>query len=241
MASLEPVAPWTGPAAFDVDELPPAGGVLPEVARSWQIDGIGSAEWAMSRVAQAERALEDLTTQATEFYARIDEWLRNESARHRATKAFFEAHLERWALAQREADPRRKTIALPSGKVKTTAKGPSVQIEDARAALEWAKAHLVAAVAMDPRLKVSVLKEHVQVVELVTRARFTHSCGCVYDVLDPEGLTWPEIGSEVECVDHAAPSLLGKVDVLASRLALSVDVPGVVVDEGGVTAQVVPR
>jgi hypothetical protein len=222
-------------------------GIDPEAAavelaneNPWQIDGTGSAEWAMAQITRANDELAELKAQADDWRTRIDAWLAHESARPKATKAFFEAHLERYAIAMREADPKRKSLALPSGVVKTTAKGPAVKVEDEKAVLAWAVQHAPDAVALDPRLKVTVLREHVQIIDVFTAARFTHSCGCVLEATDEEGLTWPDVGSEVECAECGSSALLGRVEVLSTRLALSVNVPGLVVDEGGVTAKVVP-
>lgn len=239
---IAPLPPeLAAPPAFDV-ELIDADGV-PEIVQRWRIDGTGSAAWAMAHVAKAEAALSELEAQAVEWYGNIDAWLAHEAAPHRRTKEFFEAHLERYALDLREADPARKSVTLPGGVVRTTAKAAAVKVTDEKAVLLWADEHLPGAIARDPRLRLTILRDVVQPVQLVTAARFTHSCGDVVTVDDPvfseQGLTWPEIGSEVECPECREPVLLGKVDVLATRWVLSVPVPGVDVEPPTVTAQVV--
>lgn len=226
------------PPAFDVAEIDDGDGV-PEAIQRWRIDGTGSAAWAMAHVAKAEAAIQELEHQAGEWYRRIDDWLQHESMPHERTRSFFVAHLERYALDLREADPDRKSVTLPGGVVRTTAKAAVVKVTDEKAALAWAEVSAPYAVARDPRLRLTVLREHVKPVQLVTAARFTHSCGDVFEVEEPEGLGWPEVGSEVECIECRESVLLGKVDVLATRWVLSVPVPGVDVEAPTVTAKVV--
>lgn len=236
---MTPLLPeLAAPPAFDV-ELVHGDNGTPSLIQRWRIDGTGSAAWAMAHVAKADAAIQELQHQAGEWYRRIDDWLEHETTGHERTRAFFVAHLERYALDLREADPDRKSVTLPGGVVKTTAKAASVKVIDEKAALAWAQAHLNEAVSTDPRLKVGALKEHVKPVQVITAARFTHSCGDVFDAEDSEGLTWPEIGSEVACTECGENALLGNVEVLASRWVTSVPVPGVDVEAPTVTAKVV--
>lgn len=228
------------PPAFAVEQL--ANSVDDDcdgIAERWRIDGTGSAAWAMAHVAKADAAIQELQHQAGEWYRRIDDWLEHETTGHERTRAFFVAHLERYALDLREADPDRKSVTLPGGVVRTTAKAASVKVLDEKAALGWALEHLNEAVSRDPRLRVGALKDHVKPVQVITAARFTHSCGDVFDAGDTEGLSWPEIGSEVDCTECGEKALLGNVAVLATRWVTSVPVPGVDVEAPTVTAKVV--
>lgn len=219
---------------------------LPERAQAWRIDGTGSAEWALAHVAQAEAALEDLTAQAVEWYGKIDEWLSSQSAPHRRTRDFFAGQLERFALDVRDADPRKKSVVLPSGKVQTTAKGAKVIVTDEDALIEWAYVHAPEAVKRKTVTSVGLteLRQVVHARKVETLAWVQNSCGCKVSVRDDEGLDLPDVGTLVEkCSECGAEALIGKIEPLAYRwLATTEDgahVPGVDVQPDEVTAKVV--
>jgi hypothetical protein len=258
----DPLPPSLLSSGSDVDEwvgelATSEPNALPERIQSWRIDGTGSAEWAMGMLAEAERALAKHTDQAVQWYAeadavkaeryaRIDDWLAHESAPHRRTAAFFTAHLERYALDQREADPRKKSVTLPSGKVTTHGKAAKVVVTVEATVMEWAKAHAPAAVKRETveTLLLTPLRSVVKARKVWTLAWVQNSCGCKVSVRDDEGLDLPEIGTLVEsCSECGAEALIGKIEPLAYRwLAVTEDgahVPGVDVQPDEVTAKVV--
>ncbi len=219
------------------------GDELPEPAKRWRIDGTGSAAWAMAHVINSGAQLEALTAQAVEWYGRIDAWLVHESAPPRATAAFFAAHLERFALDTREADPRKKSVTLPGGKVQTREAKPRAVVIDEAEALAWAAKNAPEAIQTTEKLRLEALRLRLTVKEMVTIAWVTNSCGCKVSVRDEEGLDIPPVGTETECSTCGADALIGMVEVLHSRWVVTDaeggDVPGVDVDPGGVTAKVV--
>ncbi len=234
------VEEWVGELATSEPDA------LPERIQSWRIDGTGSAAWAMAHVAQAEAALSDLTAQAVEWYGKIDEWLVTTSAPHRRTKAFFEGQLQRFALDQREADPKRKSLPLPNGKVTTHGKSAKVIVTDEAAVIEWAKREAPEAVKTElvESIQLVPLRARVAARKVWTVAWVTNSCGCKVSVRDDEGLDLPEVGTLVEqCSECGAEALIGKIEPLAYRwLATTEDgahVPGVDVQPDEVTAKVV--
>jgi hypothetical protein len=235
------VEQWVGDIAATDDELD-----LPEQVQAWRIDGTGSAAWAMAHVAQAEAALSDLTAQAVEWYGRIDEWLAKESAPFRRTRDFFAGQLERYALDVREADPRKKSVALPSGKVTTHGKSAKVIVTDEDAVVEWAREHApdVVKARTVTSIGLTELRLVVHPRKVTTLAWVQNSCGCKVSVRDDEGLDLPEVGTLVEsCSECGAEALIGKIEPLAYRwLAVTEDgahVPGVDVQPDEVTAKVV--
>lgn len=235
----------TVPAADLADPASePDDPALPEAARRWRITDDGSAEWAMRHVAGAEADLERLGAQAADWAERISEWFRHQSKPLLAKRAFFQAHLERYALEVRAADPKRKSVVLPSGVVKTHASSPRVQVADPEAALAWAREHDPAAVKVVEDVLVSKL-EHAHVAELVTEAWVTHSCGCIATPNNyADGLTLPAVGTAVECPECGnADVLVGRVDIIGRRyLAVDDDgrpVPGLDATSPTVTAKVV--
>ncbi len=245
------VEEWVGELATSEPDA------LPERIQSWRIDGTGSAAWAMAHVAQAEAALSEFTDLAVVWYGRIDEqrdaakavideWLVKETAPLRRTLNYFTGQLERWALDQREADPRKKSVTLPSGKVQTTAKSAKVVVTDEDAVIEWAKANAPEAVKQKVVVGIGLteLREKVKARKVETLAWVTNSCGCNVSVRDDEGLDLPEVGTLVEsCSECGAEALIGMIEPLAYRwLATTEDgahVPGVDVQPEEVTAKVV--
>lgn len=234
-AVLSPDAPDWVPALAE-DELP-------EQARAWRIDGTGSAAWAMAHYAEADAAIKALEAQAVEWYARIDEWLAHGAKPYRRTLEFFEGQLERYALDVREADPKRKSVTLPSGKVQTTARAAKVVVTDEDAVEAWALETNPGLIKWTSKVPLSSLREAVQIHRVVTLAWVTNSCGCKVSVRDDEGMDLPEIGTGVECSECGKDALIGLIEPLAFRW-LATDgegchVPGVEVEEPSVSAKVV--
>ena len=219
---------------------------LPERVQAWRIDGTGSAAWALAKVAEAEAAIEDATAQAVEWYGRIDEWLKDQTAPHRRTLNYFTGQLERYALDVREADPKRKSVALPGGKVQTTGKSAKVVVTDEVALIEWARTHAPGAIKREVVESIlrTPLRTIVHPTKLTTLAWVTNSCGCKVSVRDDEGLDLPDIGTLVEsCSNCGAEALIGRIEPLAFRwVALDgsgAHVPGVDVQPDEVVAKVV--
>lgn len=213
-------------------------------AARWYITGDGSAEWAMRHVAEAEAELDRLGAQAADWAERINAWFQHQAKPALAKRAFFQAHLERYALEVRAADPKRKSVVLPSGVVKTHSSSARVQVADAEQALAWAKAHDPDAVKVAEDVLVSKL-EHAKVAELVTEAWVTHSCGCITTPNNyADGLTLPAVGTATECPECNNPDVLvGRIDIIGRRWVAVDDngqpVPGLAATTPTVTAKVV--
>lgn len=103
----------------------------------WQITGVRSAEWAMSKfcefmaiVDENKQAAEDwraiIYASVADALARIDEWEADANKPHLGRAKFFEDHLTRWALANRTKD--RKSFPLPSGTITTSASSNTYEI-----------------------------------------------------------------------------------------------------------------
>lgn len=215
-------------------------------APPWTVTDDGSAEWAMRHVVAASAELEHLAQQAQSWQDRIAAWFDHRAKPLQAKVAFMGAHLERYAVRVREdTKGKTKTLVLPSGAVPTTATSPKVVIRDAARAYAWACEHAQDALKpRQPELQVSLLRQVVRPVQLVTEADLTFSCGHTYRRAEPDGLQLPDVGTEMECSEHG-PALLGSIDVRATRwVALCTTdgklAEGVDVDPGGVTARVVP-
>lgn len=152
---------------------------MPERARRWTVTDNGSAEWALRHVAVADDELRTLRAQTVEWASRIGTWFDQAAKPLLATKGFMEAHLERYALQRREANPKAKTLSLPAGKVQTSYTAAKVEIADDDAVVAWAEqvglADEVLRVKKEP--KVSLLREHVTIGPWYVGVRVELSCG----------------------------------------------------------------
>lgn len=240
-----------GPAALaewtpdDDTDLDPATG---RVAR-WRVDGDGSAQWAMAHLAQirADRTL--LAEQAGRWARKIEQWFTQATRPLDTREKFFDAHLRRYALAERErTGGKRMTVVLPSGRVSTTDRSPKVKLTDEAAVIDWAKTHLsgtdrLTVIKPSESVLVGGLRKVVKLVEVPTRV-VVAPCGCTFGVdwVSTAGLAGWAVGSEVVCVGCHDAGLIGRwveTTVLA-RDANGDPVPGVEVDMGGVTAKATP-
>lgn len=127
----------------------------------WEIDGTRTAEWAMARAAHAAERIRECEAQAAEWRQKIDDWLADVTCSERRDLAFFEGHLERYALDVREQTG-RATLVLPSGQVRTRKAAAKIVVVDADALDDFA--------AGEPSItirKVSkmLLNEHTEIVE----------------------------------------------------------------------------
>lgn len=226
-----------------------------EPAGRWAITDEGSAEWAMRKLAAAHVEVHQLGEQATEWSRRITEWFMQRARPLQARGRFFEAHLERYAMERRAADPKAKTLTLPSGQVRTRATAPRVTITDEGSLLSWLRSEqgqVVPAEVVEvvEKVRVSELRDHVTAVQLVVElAASTEPCGCTYQV-HPSAMPMPValaaelVGVPTVCMACGAPGTVSGVSVLATTWQVQDGagnrVPGCDVDAGGVSAKAVP-
>jgi hypothetical protein len=236
-----------------------------EGAPRWRITDLGGAEWAMRHVAAADQALAALQAQRQAWAERIDQWFAQAAGKEQARRQFFAGHLERYAIEQREATGgKAKSLALPSGVVRTTEAKPKAAVADEQAVVAWADslaellgAEAVEAIAPPQPRKVYVqpLREHTSVVEVVDRARLVLASGELVEWCadswvprddDPAGLVrgagrCPQPGDGWPNPEDAT-DLVAQVDVQWAHLEVhgpnGLPVPGARVEPGHVSAKV---
>jgi phage host-nuclease inhibitor protein Gam len=125
-------------AAVDAEDprLPDEG--LAVLAR-WEIDGVGSAEWAMRKLAAAEAEGDEVAGQADEWIREIERWREARLRPLVARSTFFTEHLTRYLRRLRDEDPSKKSLPLPSGTVKSRTVPPAVEVTDEEAVEAWAR------------------------------------------------------------------------------------------------------
>lgn len=175
----EGLPPWAlGPAPGDM--LDAQGYVRP----AWTISDDNAAEWAMERVRLAQLELDRLHEQYQLWRQRLDDWLADNGQEARAAVEFFTGHLERYAIAQREAGG-PATVKLPGGKIATRKASRAVIVADEEALLasdlEW-----LGEVLAEPRVLVSKLRDHVRIVDVKVGDRYTWECGHWYVPAPPD-------------------------------------------------------
>ena len=122
---------------FDIDKMLDAPNESDDAAWSpWTIGSLGEAEWAMSKLAAARMEIDTAEAQAKEWHQRIDNAKAKNTARARRTAEFMGDRLGRFMLEVRR-DTDRKSLALPSGQLKTRENPSKVVIDDEAAYLGW--------------------------------------------------------------------------------------------------------
>lgn len=212
----------------DVDEAIVAeqtGEPIPEPVQRFTVDNDGAAEWCMRHVARLDLEAAAAAAQYAEWKAQIDEWLAARRDHLAARRAFFAHHLEQYAITLRTADPRAKTLHLPSGTVSTTERKPVIDLPETQGAdakraqdarlIEWLRETFAAEVldAMGPiKVEESVLKTGVRKLLEIWLEVIT---------VDAEGLELEESRRWVPMLDGAGkPTKLGSSEVVVARYAV---------------------
>ncbi len=227
---------------------------VPEAITRFAVDDDGKAEWAMRHVARIVEERAGLAAQAEEWIDRITGWFEQRSKPLATREAFFRAHLERYALAVREASGgKTKSVTLPSGRIQTTSTKPKIVVEDETELLAWVRDNLEpdqvsVVIKTTEKVLVSELRDAVVLVELPSRV-VCSPCGCV-DAPKVRGVyvnfdtvadvaAWTA-GSAVECPSCGNEALVGQwvETYLAVRDEAGRPVPGADVAAGSISANV---
>lgn len=243
MSTLTPWIEPDPPEAARITELLETDPELPTFhpeLRSWVPDTLGKAEWAMAKLANAERLLDALGVQRTEFIDRINAWYTAAARPLARTVDFFSMGLQRYALEHRRVTG-QATVAVPSGKVGTRKAPARVLVDDEAAVIAWAR-------QLD-RVQCIRSKESIVMAEL-TKLVTVKELPVAYIARMTDG-TWREYAGVVTLDD--VPVVVGEVldGVIVESLepvlvhmavdSAGVPVPGLSVQEEQVTATVKPR
>jgi phage host-nuclease inhibitor protein Gam len=152
-ASLEDVLAYADEFASEPEsELPPRtvaeGNDRAEVREAkrlarefrWEVDGPGTAQWAMAKLAAVEAEAGEVREQAQAWVDEIRRWEEAQLRPLTSRSAYFTERLTRWLRGLREADPKRKSYPLPSGTVSSRTVAPKVEVVSADVVAAWARA-----------------------------------------------------------------------------------------------------
>ena len=111
-----------------------------DTTTEFTINNEDEALWAMRRLAQAQRRIDEVKRQAQVEIDRIERWVETNVATHKPTVEFFELALSDFLIRVREdsADG-RKSLDFPDGAVTSRVTPPKVAVTDADAFLAWAE------------------------------------------------------------------------------------------------------
>lgn len=104
-----------------------------------ELDGFDQVEWALRRMARAQRNLDVVAARRAEMVDQIDTWFTNETYADRHTVERLTGIVQRYALARRTEHPDGPaTYSFPSGSVPTRrTKEPAIVIDDEKALIAW--------------------------------------------------------------------------------------------------------
>jgi len=154
----------------------------------WSITGLETAAWASRKAAAARRKQAEVKAWGEREKARIDEIVAAEAKRHEDDAAFFEYHLGAYLRAEVEAGRKTKSLTLPGGTIKLTARQPRVDVEE-DAFLAWAKE--------SNRADLVRVKESVDRAALKKAAQLAEDGVVVIDGEVVPGASWEEQGDSV--------------------------------------------
>jgi hypothetical protein len=150
---------WLADGGPEGAEQPP-----PDGANRWLVTDDASAEWALSKMCEANEALEGVGRQHEEWaaplrakLAKVDEWAATARRAPEATLAHMAALCERYALARREATG-KAGVTLPSGRLATLQGRQTLAVWDEAAAVDQLAELAAEAVKVKRSLLVSKLE-----------------------------------------------------------------------------------
>lgn len=219
-------------AGADDPEHPLAS--LTRVAR-WRVEDDGGAEWAARKLAAVKAEQDEAEELAAQWRAEIDRWLTERRRPLAKRYGFFEGLLLDYLRRRMEADPKLRTITLPSATLKGSVAKPKVGLAEEEAALEaliaWADEHLdaddLAAVVKTTRKPmVSELRKVASVasVHVGDRLNIALECGHELSLFRPDGKVEPETPAPE--VDHLPCAVCepDPIDGPAVRAVVAVEV-----------------
>lgn len=227
--------------------------------RRWSVTDMGSAEWAMSHLAAIAANQRALDEQRQAYMDRINRWHEQASKRLASRAQFFEGHLTEYAAQHRALDPKRnKTLALPSGVVKSTEAKPTATVVNEAEVITWARDHLEdeqlgEVVQTTEKVMLTPLRKLVEIAAEQTGWMVTLECGHVHQVPMVSPVDGTEITAETLATMPCDECPADPIDGYPVRASLEVvphtvpvvvhdgePVPGTEVRPTTVTYKVVP-
>ena len=111
-----------------------------DFSNAFAINNDDEALWAMRRLAQAQRRIDEVKRQAQVELDRINSWVEANTVANGQTVEYFERILGDYLMRVRENDADgRKSLDFPDGKVTSRVVAPKVEVTDLDLFLSWAE------------------------------------------------------------------------------------------------------
>ena len=168
-AVLDPVR--TEPASFPLDLPSTADLFYPDLgstlspgpttgddAPAFAVDSLAKADWAISRILDAEARIARRAELASTLHERIDQWLTKASASDNDTISYMTLLVRPYAEVEISKQHRCRSLVLPSGTIQLRRLPDRLEVIDPEIAMAWAEEHAPAAIVTERKLVKSELK-----------------------------------------------------------------------------------
>jgi hypothetical protein len=139
------------------DPTVPTGTVAPASA-PFVIDSLAKADWAVSRILEAEARITRRAALASELHTRIDTWFQKASAADNDSITFLSTLLRPYVESEIATQRRSRSLVLPSGVAQLRKLPDRLDIIDKDAALSYCETSHPEAVIVKKDLSRSALK-----------------------------------------------------------------------------------
>lgn len=117
--------------------------VLDEIGRpddpdTFTVDSDNAADWVMRKAAKATAEIARIDAMAAERIETIARWAQDAKAAHESTLGWARGLLADYHQRVLSEDPKRKTLDLPTGRVKSRTLKAAPEVADVEAFLSWA-------------------------------------------------------------------------------------------------------
>jgi hypothetical protein len=151
-------APSLSPVPVDLSNPSVPTDTVAPAAAPFVIDSLAKADWAVSRILEAEARIARRAALASELHARIDAWLTKASAPDNDSITFLSALLRPFVDFEIAKQHRSRTLLLPSGTAQLRKLPDKLDIVDKDAALSYCESSHPEAVIVKKDLSRSALK-----------------------------------------------------------------------------------
>jgi phage host-nuclease inhibitor protein Gam len=143
------------------DTETPDDGPAPDITESDHVQALGRCDWHLRRIGRLTRERDTLDAVYEAEIERLQDRHENRRAILQAAIAWHEAPLISYARMRRETDDVR-TLELPHGVIRSTARPQRVQVDDEQTVADWAKDTLPDVVSWRPRIDKRALGAYVR-------------------------------------------------------------------------------
>jgi hypothetical protein len=151
-------APSLSPVPVDLSNPSESSDTVAPAAASFVIDSLAKADWAVSRILEAESSIARRAALASELHTRIDAWLTKASSSDNDSITFLSTLLRPYVESEIAKQHRSRALLLPSGTAQLRKLPDRLDIVDRDAALSYCESSHPEAVIVKKDLSRSALK-----------------------------------------------------------------------------------